>query len=102
MGAPQPNPQSTQLPDDPTQISNWGLEISGFAAVGNKGGSFSLGSTSSWGNGENWGSGGWAGGIGASISGIVTRSRYRGKENVVPESIKEIVAEIAKQIRGKK
>jgi len=88
-------------PEDPTQISNWGLEVSGLAAAG-KGASFSIVGTSFFGNGEGgWGLGA-AGGAGASISGTVTRSWFSGKGHILPESIKKIVSELAKQIREKK
>jgi RHS repeat-associated protein len=87
-------------PDDPTKISNWSLEVSGFAAAG-KGASFSYTGTSFWGNGEFGSAAGPAGGVGAGISGQLVRSWYKGKGQLLPKSIRETVEELAKQIRDR-
>lgn len=88
-------------PDDPTKISNWSLEVSSFAAAG-KGVAGSVTGTSFWGNGEHGWAVGPAGGAGAGVSGIVTRSWYRGKGHVVPDEVRDMVNELIKQLKGKK
>ena len=89
-------------PDDPTHISDWGLEINGFAAAGYKGMSGSYGGTGFAGNGESWGSGGWAAGAGGGISAMGTKSTYRGKSNVLPDSVREMIDKLRRQLAGKK
>jgi hypothetical protein len=89
-GAAQLEAGLLKAPSDPRQMSDWTLTVSGFVAAG-KGVSGQITGTSFWGKGEYGVSGGVAGGVGAGVSGMLTRSWYRGKTNVLPERIRDIV-----------
>jgi len=84
-------------PENPQEISNWALEVSGFAAAG-KGGSFSYSGTSVWGRGESAIAVGPAAGAGWGISGMVTRSWYWGKTDLLPRSIRDVVQGIRSRL----
>ena len=95
-GALQIEGGSFEGPDDPTQISNWTLSVSGFLAA--KGGvGAQITGTSIWGNGEIGSTVGPAVGGGFGISGMGTYSKYNGSEQLLPPELQSTFQQLAKQ-----
>jgi len=92
-GAAQIEGGTFEGPDDPCQMSNFSLTVSGFLAAG-KGASGQITGTSFWGNGEGGATVGVAGGLGAGVSGMLTYSYYVGQGNVLPEKYQKIYQKI--------
>ena len=88
-GAAQVEVRVLEGPDDPTQISNWSLTVSAFAAAG-KGISGQYTGTSFWGKGEAGETVGFAGGAGAGMAGMLTYSYYPGKGNILPPKYRDL------------
>ena len=95
-GAAQIEAGLYEAPIDPTQMSSCSLTVSGFAAAG-KGYSGQFTGTSFWGEGEGGSSAGFAGGLGAGVSGMFTYSYYLGKGNVLPEKYRTLYEKIYKE-----
>ena len=84
-------------PCEPTQMSNWSLTVSAFAAAGG-GVSGQITGTSFWGESEAGTSLGAAGGAGAGFSGMITYSHYVGKGNVLPAKYRKLYQKLRMKV----
>lgn len=77
--------------DSPMDITEFGLEVTFFGALGLEGVAAQYAGTGPFGNGAAGGAAGWAGGVGAGVSGLLTYTWYRDSYNLkdLPRWVRE-------------